>query len=56
MSEFVIGTKWLFGVHVMWCASNEEDLAGKGWYTEDVCLRRDCAFNECDCNEHILYS
>ena len=42
-SQFVTGTKWLFGVPVTWCACNEcaynEDiLAGESWYTRFCCL------------------
>ena len=39
-SQFVLGTKWIFGVPVTWCdsAHNEEDLARGSWYTENVCL------------------
>ena len=41
----------------MWCAiaHNEDDLAGESWYTENVCLSRACAYNECACNEYLLY-
>ena len=39
----VIGTKWIFGVPVTWCACNkcaynEDILAGESWYTRFCCL------------------
>ena len=40
----------------MWyvIAYNEDDLAGESWYTENVCLQRECAYNECACDEYLL--
>ena len=47
----------LFGVPVTWCAGacNEDDFAGESWYTENVCLQRDSAYNKYACNEYLLY-
>ena len=53
-----MGIKSLLVVPVTWCntnAYNEDDLAGESWYTENVCLLRDCANNACVCNEYLLY-
>ena len=41
----------LFGVLAMWCAYNEDDLAGESWYPRCWCSERDCAYNE-----YLLYT